>query len=66
MVDDPWGISIGYKPDPSFPDVTAPNRIQVIAIRFSRDPDPKQTVRRAWQQRAKETFDYAALGALVK
>ncbi len=58
--------AISFKPDPSFPDVTAPNRIQVIAISFSQDPDPKQTARRAWQQRAKETFDYAALAALIK
>jgi len=58
--------AIGVKPDPTFPDVKDPNRIQMIAITFSVDPDPKNAERRAWQQRVKDTFDYAALAALVK
>ena len=54
------------KPDPTFPDTSTPDRIQLIAITFSQDPDPRQVERRAWQQRVKETFDYAALAALLK
>ena len=58
--------ALGVKPDPSFPDMTQPNRIQAIAIMFSQDPDPKQVERRAWQQKVKETFDFAALAALIQ
>ena len=58
--------AISVKPDPAFPDFTDPNRIQMIAITFSVDPDPKNVERRAWQQRIKDTFDYAALAALLK
>lgn len=54
-----------FKPDPSFPSVAAAERIQVIAISFSSDPNPKNTARREWQQRVKETFDFAALAALL-
>ena len=43
-----------------------PNRIQVITVIVSYDPDPKQVERRAWQARVKETLDYAALAALLK
>ncbi len=38
----------------------------MIAISFSNDPDPKQIERRAWQQRVKGTFDFAALAALLE
>jgi len=58
--------AIGVKPDPAFPDFKDPNRIQMIAVLFSADPDPKNVDRRAWQQRIKDTFDYAALAALLK
>jgi hypothetical protein len=58
--------AISVKSDPAFPDVRDPNRIQMIAIAFSEDPDTKNAERRAWQQRVKDTFDYAALAALVK
>jgi hypothetical protein len=54
------------KPDPSFPDPKDPNRIQLIAISFAIDPDARVPERRAWQQRTKDTFDYAALAALLK
>jgi len=49
--------------DPSFPDFTTPNRIQVITVTFSEGSDP---ARRAWLAKVKETFDYAALAALIK
>jgi alpha-tubulin suppressor-like RCC1 family protein len=58
--------AMSVKRDPSFPDFTDPNRVQVITVAFSYDPDPKQVERRAWQTRVKETFDYAALAALIK
>ena len=58
--------AMAVKQDPTFPDYKDPNRIQMIAIIFSEDPDSKNVERRAWQQRVKETFDYAALAAMVK
>jgi alpha-tubulin suppressor-like RCC1 family protein len=58
--------AMSFKRDPSFPDFTNPNRIQVITVIVSYDPDPKQVERRAWQTRVKETLDYAALAALLK
>jgi hypothetical protein len=58
--------AISVKPDPAFPDFTDPNRIQRVAIAFSIDPNTRNVDRRAWQQRVKDTFDYAALAALVK
>jgi hypothetical protein len=54
------------KPDPGFPDPKDPNRIQLIIINFSVDPDARQAARRAWQQQVKDTFDFAALAALLK
>ena len=58
--------AISYKPDPTFLDANRADRVQMIAISFSNDPDPKQVERRAWQQRVKDTFDFAALAALLK
>jgi hypothetical protein len=60
------GRAIAVKPDPAFPDRRDPNRVQMIAVMFSLDPNPRNTERRAWQQRVKETFDYAALAALLR
>jgi alpha-tubulin suppressor-like RCC1 family protein len=58
--------AISVKADPTFPNVKEPNRIQLIAVLFSMDPNTRNTERRAWQQRVKDTFDYAALAALLK
>ncbi len=58
--------AMSFKRDPSFPDFSSPNRVQVITVMVSYDPDPKQVERRAWQTRVKETLDYAALAALLK
>ena len=58
--------AMSFKRDPAFPDYSNPNRIQVITVAFSYDPDPKQVERRAWQTRVKETFDFTALAALLK
>jgi hypothetical protein len=62
----PADRAMGVKPDPAFPNDKLLNRIDVISIMFSYDPDPKQVERRAWQLKVKETFDYAALAALLK
>jgi hypothetical protein len=58
--------AMSVKRDPAFPDTTTPNRIQIITVSFSFDPDPAQTARREWQQRFKSSFDFAALAALLK
>lgn len=58
--------AMSFKRDPSFPDFSNPNRIQVITVIVSYDPDPKQIERRAWQTRVKDTLDYGALAALLK
>ena len=42
------------------------NILRCIAITFSEDPDLRLVARRAWQQRVKESFDFAALAALLK
>ena len=55
--------AMSVKRDPSFPDFSDPNRIQVITVIFSESSDPD---RRAWQAKVKETFDFAALAALIR
>jgi alpha-tubulin suppressor-like RCC1 family protein len=58
--------AIAVKPDPAFPNYAEPNRIQMITVMFSQELDPKQTARKAWNLKTKETFDYAALAALIR
>jgi hypothetical protein len=58
--------AMSFKRDPSFPDFSNPNRVQIITVVVSYDPDPKQVERRAWQTRVKETLDYGALAALIR
>ena len=53
------------KRDPSFPDRSAPNRIQIIAVTFSFGPKPAGA-QLDWQNKTKESFDYAALAAMLK
>ena len=55
--------AMSFKRDPSFPDYTTPNRVQVITVAFQMDTLPE---RRAWQQKVKDTFDFGALAALIK
>ena len=62
----PADRAISFKPDPAFMETGRTDRVQMIAITFSEDPDPKQVERRAWQQRVKDSFDFAALAALLK
>ena len=52
------------KSDPAFPDRTAPTRIQIIAILFSFGPKPAGA-QLEWQTKTKESFDFAALAALL-
>src|SRR5262249_5407535 len=56
----------GVKPDPAFPDFHDPNRVQVIAVYFSFDADPRHTGRHTWGQQTKDTFDWQALAQLLK
>lgn len=62
----PADQAMAYKPDPTFPDPKQPNKTQVILISFYAKADPKQvTPRGTWIQRAKDTFDFKALAALL-
>jgi hypothetical protein len=59
--------ALAMKPDPAFPNYADPNRIQMITVMFSQvDTDPKQAARRAWQEKTKETFDFATLAGLIR
>ena len=58
--------AIRVKLDPTFPNFSDPNRIQLITILFSETPDPRAVEIRAWERRMKETFDFAGLAALLK
>lgn len=53
------------KRDPSFPNMSEPNRIQVIAVMFSFGPKPAGA-QLEWQTKVKESFDLAALAALLQ
>jgi hypothetical protein len=55
--------AMSIKPDPSFPDVKTPTRIQLITLLFSIPPHAKQA---DWEQRVKDAFDFQALAALLK
>jgi alpha-tubulin suppressor-like RCC1 family protein len=51
--------------DPAFPDMSTPNRIQVIAVMFSFGPKPTGA-QLDWQTKVKESFDFAALAAMLR
>lgn len=53
------------KRDPGFPDMATPNRIQVIAVMFSFGPKPAGA-QLEWQTKTKESFDFAALAAMLR
>ena len=58
---------MAFKPDPAFPDFTGPFRPQVILVNFWSKSDPKDdSPRTLWLRRAKETFDFGALAALLR
>ena len=59
--------AMAFKPDPSFPDFNDPFRPQLIAIAFWSKSDPKDnSPRTLWLRKARETFDFAALEALLR
>lgn len=59
--------AMAFKPDPSFPDFSDPFRPQVITVKFWSKSNPKDdSPRTVWLRRAKETFDFAAVAALLR
>lgn len=59
--------AMAFKPDPAFPDARDPFRPQVILVNFWSKSDPADTSPRTlWLRRARETFDFAALAALLR
>jgi hypothetical protein len=61
----PAGRAMKVKRDPTFPDMSTPNRIQVIAVMFSFGPKPAGA-QLEWQTKVKESFDFAALAAMLR
>jgi alpha-tubulin suppressor-like RCC1 family protein len=57
-----------YKDDPTFYDSADPGRIQIITLQFDADYSRETTLQqtKAWMDRVMETFDYAALKALIR
>jgi hypothetical protein len=53
------------KRDPSFPNASTPNRIQLIAVMLSFGPRPAGA-QLDWQTKTKESFDFAALAAMLQ
>lgn len=58
----PAAQAVAYKPDPTFPDMKQPDRLQLIALLFSED---RRKQRGPWMQAAKESFDFQALAAML-
>jgi hypothetical protein len=59
--------AMAFKPDPAFPDFMDPFRPQVILVNFWSKSDPKDSSPRTmWLRHAKETFDFAAVAALLR
>jgi hypothetical protein len=59
--------ALAFKPDPAFPDFTDPFRPQLIMVNFWSKSDPKDSSPRTlWLGRAKESFDFPALAALLR
>ena len=58
----PAAQAMAFKPDPGLPDATRPDKLQLIAVTFSRDPRKQ---RGPWMKAAQETFDFAALAGML-
>jgi len=59
--------AMAFKPDPAFPDFTDPFRPQLIMVNFWSKSDPKDnSPRTQWLRHARETFDFAAVAALLR
>jgi hypothetical protein len=54
--------AIAYKADPAFPDMSRPDKLQLITIVFSEDP---RRERGPWMKAAKDGFDWRALAAML-
>jgi hypothetical protein len=55
--------AIAFKPDPTFPDPSQPNRIQLITVLVSKGKD--RDGGQQWMQQVKSTFDWAGVAALL-
>jgi len=59
--------AMAFKPDPTFPDFSEPFRPQLIMVNFWSKSDPKDhSPRSLWLRKARETFDFASLDALLR
>jgi hypothetical protein len=59
--------AMAFKPDPAFPNYKDPFRPQVIMVNFWSKSDPKDnSPRTTWLRQARETFDIAAVAALLR
>jgi hypothetical protein len=59
--------AMAFKLDPTFPDFTDPFRPQLIMVNFWSKSDPKDnSPRTTWLRQARETFDIAAVAALLR
>ena len=59
--------AMAFKTDPAFPDFRDPFRPQLIMVNFWSKSDPKDnSPRTQWLRQARETFDFAAVAALLR
>ncbi|MFN7980640.1 MAG: hypothetical protein U0Q11_02175 [Vicinamibacterales bacterium] len=59
--------AMAFKPDPVFPDFSNPFRPQVILVNFWSKSEPADnSPRSVWLRKAKETFDFPAVAALLR
>lgn len=59
--------AMAFKPDPAFPDYKDPFRPQVITLQFWSKSDPADnSPRSAWLRRTRDSFDVAAVAALLR
>ena len=59
--------AMAFKPDAAFPDFSDPFRPQLIMVNFWSKSDPKDgSPRTMWLRHARDTFDFAAVAALLR
>lgn len=59
--------AMAFKPDPAFPDYSDPFRPQVITLQFWSKSDPADnSPRSTWLRSTRESFDIAAVAALLR
>ncbi len=58
--------AIRVKADPAFPGPKTSGGIELIALMIAPEPDPAKLDRKAWRERVRQTFDVAAVAALLK